>query len=195
MSAQPYSCTCGCARIVTTTTCSTPASATLCAQVAATLLWSMLRTETEPSDCTTSTCECAPTNAASIATRPPPLRPLLKHTSAPPASAPAPTTADAHASHPPLPPSPAHLQQVVRLVGRLFMGSEIGGTGKTQKREKGVSRKGRKEAGTVETENQRKEMMMGYTVLGLLLLLALAGVWATANAAGAPAEGGSRAKR
>ena len=83
---------------------------------------------------------------------------------------------------------PPHLQQVVRLVGRLFMGSEIGGTGKTQKREKGVSRQDRKLAGTAETENQRKEMMMGYTVLGLLLLLALAGVWATANAAGAPAE-------
>ena len=80
-----------------------------------------------------------------------------------------------------------HLQQVVRLVGRLFMGSEIGGTGKTQKREKGVSRQDRKLAGTAETENQRKEMMMGYTVLGLLLLLALAGVWATANSAGSPA--------
>ena len=66
------------------------------------------------------------------------------------------------------------------------MGSEIGGTGKAQKREKGVSRQDRKLAGTAETENQRKEMMMGYTVLGLLLL-ALAGVWATANAADSPA--------
>ena len=91
-----------------------------------------------------------------------------------------------HCTQLPLPPSPLCLQQVVRLVGRLFMGSEIGGTGKTQKREKGVSRKGRKEAGAAETENQRKEMMMGYTVLGLLLMLALAGVWATVNAAGAP---------
>ena len=54
------------------------------------------------------------------------------------------------------------------------MGSEIGGTGKAQKREKGASRQDRKLAGTAETENQRKEMMMGYTVLGLLLLLALA---------------------
>ena len=76
---------------------------------------------------------------------------------------------------------------MVRLVGRLFMGSEIGGTGKAQKREKGVSRQDRKQQGTAETENQRKEMMMGYTVLGLLLLLALAGVWATANAADSPA--------
>lgn len=67
------------------------------------------------------------------------------------------------------------------------MGSEIGGTGKAQRREKGASRQDRKRTGTAETENQRKEMMMGYTVLGLLLLLALAGVWATANAAGAPA--------
>ena len=41
------------------------------------------------------------------------------------------------------------------------MGSEIGGTGKAQKREKGVSRQDRKLAGTAETENQRKEMMMG----------------------------------
>jgi hypothetical protein len=117
----------------------------------------------------------------------------LKHTlqSVPRTSAPAPHArhdARHDARHPPLPPSPPQLQQVVRLVGRLFMGSEIGGTGKTQKREKGVSRQDRKLAGTAETENQRKEMMMGYTVLGLLLLLALAGVWATANAAGAPAE-------
>ena len=132
-----------------------------------------------------STPRCAPPGCEHA------LQPSLKHTlqSVPhPCLCTCATCTPPNARHPPLPPSPPHLQQVVRLVGRLFMGSEIGGTGKTQKREKGVSRQDRKLAGTAETENQRKEMMMGYTVLGLLLLLALAGVWATANAAGAPAE-------
>ena len=92
---------------------------------------------------------------------------------------------------------------VVRLVGRLFLGSEIGGTGKTQKRDKQLSRKDRKSAGNVETANQRQEMIMGFTVIGILMVLALAGVWATMNSPspGSAGEGagagggGSRPKR
>ena len=81
--------------------------------------------------------------------------------------------------------------EVVRLVGRLFLGSEIGGTGKTQKRDKQLSRKNRKEAGNVETANQRQEVIMGFTVIGILMLLAVAGVWATLTAAPTNLGGGS----
>ena len=86
--------------------------------------------------------------------------------------------------------------EVVRLIGRLFLGSDIGGTGKAQKRDKQATRKSRKEAGATETAQQRREMMMGFTVIGLLLLLALAGVWATMNSASAGAIGqGSQQKQ
>tara|TARA_B110001452_G_scaffold160634_1_gene133703 strand:- start:194 stop:631 length:438 start_codon:yes stop_codon:yes gene_type:complete len=90
------------------------------------------------------------------------------------------------------------LFDVLRLVGRLFLGSEIGGTGKATKRDKSQSRKDRKEAGANDTKLQRKEEMMGFFVVGLLLLLALAGIYATAtagNPSALPESGGGGKKR
>ena len=74
------------------------------------------------------------------------------------------------------------LFDVLRLVGRLFLGSKIGGTGKAIKRDKSQSRKDRKEAGTNDQAQQRKEEIMGSIVVGLLLLLVLAGIKSTATA-------------
>ena len=75
------------------------------------------------------------------------------------------------------------LFDVLRLVGRLFLGSKIGGTGKAAKRDKSQSRKkDRKEAGTNDQAQQRKEEIMGSIVVGLLLLLVLAGIKSTATA-------------
>ena len=89
------------------------------------------------------------------------------------------------------------LFDVVQLVGRLFLGSEIGGTGKAAKRDKSQSRKDRKESGANEQAQQRKEQMMGFTVVGLLLLLVLAGIYTTAtagNPSALPESSGSKPK-
>ena len=86
---------------------------------------------------------------------------------------------------------------MVQLVGRLFLGSEIGGTGKAAKRDKSQSRKDRKESGANEQAQQRKEQMMGFTVVGLLLLLVLAGIYTTAtagNPSALPESSGSKPK-
>ena len=83
---------------------------------------------------------------------------------------------------------------VLRLIGKLFLGNEIGGTGKSTKRDKSLSRKDRKESGVNEQAQQRKEEMMGFAVVGLLMLLALAGIWATANPSMPALTGGEGSK-
>ena len=83
---------------------------------------------------------------------------------------------------------------VLRLIGKLFLGNEIGGTGKATRRDKGLSRKDRKESGVNEQAQQRREEIMGFAVVGLLMLLALAGIWATANPSVPALPGGEGSK-
>ena len=54
--------------------------------------------------------------------------------------------------------------------------------------------KDRKESGVNEQAQQRKEEMMGFAVVGLLMLLALAGIWATANPSMPALTGGEGSK-
>ncbi|EOD32188.1 hypothetical protein EMIHUDRAFT_202818 [Emiliania huxleyi CCMP1516] len=69
---------------------------------------------------------------------------------------------------------------IVQSIGKLVVGSEIGGTGQKRKDySKKQSRAERRATGATDQAQQRKEVLAGTVVLAVLLFFALYGLWAT----------------
>jgi len=73
---------------------------------------------------------------------------------------------------------------IVQSLGKLMVGAEIGGTGQKRKdHSRKVSRAERRTAGAGDQAQQRKEMLYGSLLVGVLGFLVLYGLYTTATAA------------
>ena len=80
---------------------------------------------------------------------------------------------------------------IVQSIGKMVVGVEVGGTGHKRKDySKKVSRAERRATGAVDQAQQRKEVMAGSALFGILFVLALYGLFKAATAA--PAAHGRR---